>query len=65
MAGECIVVHFYSCTFFLNQTQLSPCDKRLPLVGSAKVALFRPKVDEISFLSVNSSDFRLVCQVPF
>ncbi|KAK1358766.1 ALK tyrosine kinase receptor scd-2 like [Heracleum sosnowskyi] len=46
-------------TFFLNQTQLSPCDKRLALVRSAKVALFRPKVDEISLLSVNTSDFRL------
>lgn len=51
--------------FFLDQTQLSPCDKRLPLVGSAKVALFRPKVDEISLLSVNSSDFKGVCRVLF
>lgn len=53
-------------TFFFNQTQLSPCDKRLPLAGAgAKVALFRPKVDEITLVSVNSRDFKPVCQVSF
>ncbi|KAL1811936.1 hypothetical protein ACET3Z_022001 [Daucus carota] len=47
-------------TFFFNQTQLSPCDKRLPLNGNAAaaVALFRPKVDEITLLSVNTSSFK-------
>ncbi|XP_050365316.1 uncharacterized protein LOC126783824 [Argentina anserina] len=42
-------------SFFFNQTQLSPCDSRLSLKG-AQHALFRPKVDEISFLSINSSN---------
>lgn len=52
-------------TFFFNQTQLSPCDKRLPLNGNAAaaVALFRPKVDEITLLSVNTSSFKPVCRV--
>ncbi|PIA52391.1 hypothetical protein AQUCO_01000336v1 [Aquilegia coerulea] len=46
-------------SFFFNQTQLSPCDSRLHLLGSstAKLAMFRPKVDEISLLTVNNSDF--------
>ncbi|KAK9668600.1 hypothetical protein RND81_13G071300 [Saponaria officinalis] len=35
--------------------QLSPCDKRLSLSGNAQLALFRPKVDEISLLTVGSS----------
>ncbi|GAA0143886.1 hypothetical protein LIER_04465 [Lithospermum erythrorhizon] len=42
--------------FFFNQTQLSPCDSRLKLSSSkAELALFRPKVDEISLLSINGS----------
>ncbi|CAA0827610.1 Unknown protein [Striga hermonthica] len=45
-------------SFFFNQTQLSPCDKRLSLAGNgAQLAVFRPKVDEISLLTVNSSTF--------
>nr|GMD02629.1 uncharacterized protein LOC109164916 isoform X1 [Ipomoea batatas] len=44
--------------FFFNQTQLSPCDRRLSLSGkSAPLAVFRPKVDEISLLTLNSSTF--------
>ncbi|XP_048429178.1 uncharacterized protein LOC125472137 [Pyrus x bretschneideri] len=44
--------------FFFNQTQLSPCDKRLSLTGNdAQLAVFRPKVDEMSFLSINNSTF--------
>ncbi|KAL9242560.1 hypothetical protein vseg_016548 [Gypsophila vaccaria] len=35
--------------------QLSPCDKRLSLSGGAQLAVFRPKVDEISLLTVASS----------
>ncbi|KAL5545688.1 hypothetical protein UlMin_005375 [Ulmus minor] len=35
---------------------LSPCDRRLTLSNS-QLALFRPKVDEISLLTVNSSSF--------
>ncbi|KAL8554402.1 hypothetical protein ACS0TY_002552 [Phlomoides rotata] len=43
-------------SFFFNQTQLSPCDRRLSLsTKGAEVALFRPKVDEISLLTINSS----------
>ncbi|CAN6544224.1 hypothetical protein C1H46_012441 [Malus baccata] len=44
--------------FFFNQTQLSPCDKRLSLTGNdAQLAVFRPKVDEMSFLNINNSTF--------
>lgn len=39
-------------------SQLSPCDSRLSLSSSnSQIAVFRPKVDEISLLSVNSSSF--------
>ncbi|KAF3442762.1 hypothetical protein FNV43_RR16679 [Rhamnella rubrinervis] len=46
-------------SFFLNATQqLSPCDRRLTLSNSnSQIAVFRPKVDEISLLTVNSSSF--------
>lgn len=48
-------------SFFFNQTQLSPCDQRLSLSSkNAQVALFRPKVDEISLLTINSSTFNPV-----
>lgn len=40
-------------SFFMNQTQLSPCDSRLALPASdAKLAVFRPKVDELSLISI-------------
>lgn len=45
-------------SFFHEQVQLSPCDSRLALMGSnAQLAVFRPKVDEISLLTINSSAF--------
>ncbi|XP_015902674.3 uncharacterized protein LOC107435556 [Ziziphus jujuba] len=45
-------------SFFFNQTQLSPCDSRLSLSGSnAQLAVFRPKVDEVSLLSINGTNF--------
>ncbi|GAV63875.1 hypothetical protein CFOL_v3_07393 [Cephalotus follicularis] len=38
--------------------QLSPCDSRLSLSSqNAQIAVFRPKVDEISLLTINSSSF--------
>ena len=41
-----------------NNTQLSPCDRRLNLAGSgSQIAAFRPKVDEISLLSISSTSF--------
>ncbi|EOA32338.1 hypothetical protein CARUB_v10015605mg, partial [Capsella rubella] len=44
--------------FFLDQVQLSPCDSRLGLAAKmAQLALFRPKVDEISLLSIDTSKF--------
>ncbi|XP_027174942.1 uncharacterized protein LOC113774581 [Coffea eugenioides] len=44
--------------FFNNSLQLSPCDRRLSLSSSnSQVAVFRPKVDEISLLSINTSNF--------
>ncbi|WJZ83794.1 hypothetical protein VitviT2T_003443 [Vitis vinifera] len=45
-------------SFFFNQTQLSPCDRRLSLSSTnSQLAVFRPKVDEISLLTVNSTNF--------
>ncbi|PKI50242.1 hypothetical protein CRG98_029315 [Punica granatum] len=45
-------------SFFHEQAQLSPCDRRLSLAGfKAQLAVFRPKVDEISLLTINSSTF--------
>ncbi|KAI9128068.1 hypothetical protein K1719_001061 [Acacia pycnantha] len=46
-------------SFFLNQgPQLSPCDSRLNLSGmGAQLAVFRPQVDQISFLTINGSSF--------
>ncbi|KAM1255855.1 hypothetical protein ACFX2G_030645 [Malus domestica] len=43
-----------------NQShQLSPCDRRLSLSSSnSQLALFRPKVDEISLLTINTSSFQ-------
>ena len=45
-------------SFYFNTTQqLSPCDSRLGLSSSNSLfALFRPKVDEISLLTVNSTN---------
>ncbi|KAJ4970274.1 hypothetical protein NE237_003373 [Protea cynaroides] len=43
-------------SFFYNQTQLSPCDQRLGLSSAnSQLALFRPKVDEISLLTINTT----------
>lgn len=42
--------------FFFNGTQLSPCDSRLLLPAKgAELALFRPKVDEISLLTITTT----------
>ncbi|KAG0577946.1 hypothetical protein KC19_5G193700 [Ceratodon purpureus] len=44
-------------SFFLNRVQLSPCDLRLQdSLRDGKIALFRPKVDEISLLLVNHTE---------
>jgi hypothetical protein len=43
-------------SFFSGQTRYSPCDSRLSLQSkNAQLAVFRPKVDEISYLTVNDS----------
>lgn len=45
-------------SFFFNQAQLSPCDRRLSLASkNAQLALFRPKVDQTSFLTIDSTTF--------
>lgn len=46
-------------SFFLNQTVLlSPCDRRLTLAAmNSQLSVFRPKIDEISLLSINTSSF--------
>ncbi|CAL5329174.1 unnamed protein product [Camellia sinensis] len=47
-------------SFIFNETQLSPCDRRLLLAGStAQLAMFKPKVDEISLLTLNGTQFNL------
>lgn len=47
--------------FFLDQVQLSPCDSRLALpTKNAKLAIFRPKVDEISLLTIDDTNFNPV-----
>nr|CAB3492958.1 unnamed protein product [Digitaria exilis] len=44
--------------FFNGGVQLSPCDSRLGLSNiGAQVAVYRPQVDEISLLTINSSTF--------
>ncbi|XP_006423087.2 uncharacterized protein LOC18034443 [Citrus clementina] len=44
--------------FFLDQIQLSPCDSRLALATkNAKLTIFRPKVDEISLLTIDGTNF--------
>ncbi|KAK2655356.1 hypothetical protein Ddye_008408 [Dipteronia dyeriana] len=47
--------------FFLNNNstvQLSPCDGRLSLPSkNSQISVFRPKVDEISLLTINTSSF--------
>ncbi|XP_050234477.1 uncharacterized protein LOC126682764 [Mercurialis annua] len=45
-------------SFFFDQVQLSPCDTRLGLSGkTAQLAVYRPKVDEISLLTINGTTF--------
>lgn len=45
-----------------NGPQLSPCDSRLDLANKgAELAVFRPKVDEISLLTINRSTLDAVC----
>lgn len=45
-------------SFFFNASlQLSPCDRRLSFPSTSQISVFRPKVDEISLLTVNSSSF--------
>jgi hypothetical protein len=44
-----------SGAFFSGSTQLSPCDRRLNLNSPSQLAVFRPKVDEISLLTVNTT----------
>ncbi|KAL6636792.1 hypothetical protein ACP70R_024364 [Stipagrostis hirtigluma subsp. patula] len=41
--------------FSSGGVRLSPCDSRLGLASRAQVAVFRPRVDEISLLTVNTS----------
>lgn len=43
--------------YFNNSVQLSPCDRRLGLASNAQLSIFRPKVDEISLLTINTSNF--------
>jgi hypothetical protein len=44
-------------SFYSDKTQLSPCDRRLSLGSSSasRLAVFRPKVDEISLLTINTT----------
>ncbi|CAN6465139.1 unnamed protein product [Victoria cruziana] len=50
-------------SFFSDNAQLSPCDRRLSLsTANAQLAVFRPKVDEISLLTINTSSFSPVLE---
>ncbi|KDP38260.1 hypothetical protein JCGZ_04903 [Jatropha curcas] len=45
-------------SFFFDQVQLSPCDIRLSLsTKTAQLSIFRPIVDELSLLTINSTTF--------
>ncbi|KAJ9181279.1 hypothetical protein P3X46_009423 [Hevea brasiliensis] len=60
--GFTFAIAFASRTaFFYNNNsslQLSPCDSRLALSSQgSQISVFRPKVDEISLLTINSSSF--------
>ncbi|XP_057954802.1 uncharacterized protein LOC131148871 [Malania oleifera] len=49
---------FYSDQAQTQSHQLSPCDRRLGLASAhSQLAVFRPKVDEISLLTINTSNF--------
>lgn len=41
-------------SFYVNNLELSPCDSRLQL-SSNHLAVFRPKVDEITLLTINTT----------
>lgn len=59
--GFTIVVISSREAFFLDQVQLSPCDSRLGLAAKmAHLSLFRPKTDEISLLSIDTSTLKPV-----
>jgi hypothetical protein len=47
-------------SFYYKNLQLSPCDRRLTGLNGGQVAVFRPKVDEISLLVINISNFNPV-----
>ncbi|XP_042511567.1 uncharacterized protein LOC122086666 [Macadamia integrifolia] len=54
------IVFAQRTSFYYNQTQptqLSPCDVRLSLSSAnSQLAVFRPKVDEISLLTINTTN---------
>ena len=56
-------------SFYYNQNlshQLSPCDRRLSLATlNSQLAVFRPKVDGISLLTINTSSFSPVISTHF
>ena len=61
MQSLLLLSHSLQKNHIFNQTHLSPCDPRLSLPGgSAQLAVFRPKVDEISLLTNNSTTFNHV-----
>ncbi|KAJ0087715.1 hypothetical protein Patl1_32743 [Pistacia atlantica] len=58
--GFTFAIAFAQRTSFIynNSLQLSPCDRRLALSSAnSQIAVFRPKVDEISLLTINTSSF--------
>jgi hypothetical protein len=48
-----------------GQTQLSPCDRRLNLASSVQLAVFCPKVDEISLVTINTTTGFNTVSFPF
>ncbi|KAJ0028558.1 hypothetical protein Pint_36191 [Pistacia integerrima] len=65
--GFTFAIAFAQRTSFIynNSLQLSPCDRRLALSSAnSQIAVFRPKVDEISLLTINTSSFSPVTFSP-
>ncbi|CAI0406798.1 unnamed protein product [Linum tenue] len=47
-----------NASFFAGEVQFSPCDRRLALASKhAQLAVFRPQVDQLSLLTINSTTF--------
>ncbi|KAF0897417.1 hypothetical protein E2562_036953 [Oryza meyeriana var. granulata] len=51
----CSDARIHSGAFYSGSVQLSRCDNRLNLASSSQLAVFHPKVSEISLFTINST----------